>query len=468
MPKNKRNELTQEYLKGVIRSTGKSLLKKPNITSIGIGYKIKNGKLTNQLCIQVTVERKLSPENLRIENIDPLDKTITADDGTVIPIDVVQRSYKTSFEVVSDPEARAKAEELSPREKRRKRLDTVMPGVSVSHRDGTAGTLGAVVYDNDTGQAYILSNWHVLHRSTGKIGDPIVQPGPYDGGNIDENIMGRLVRSHLGLAGDCAIGSIDTRSYDEEIFELGVNPQRVAKVNLGDQVVKSGRTTGVTYGRVQRVEVVVNVNYGDSVGVQEIGGFEIGPDPQYPPPNGEVSMGGDSGSLWLIQQNGEVTDIAVGLHFAGETDPDPQAEHALACNIHSVLEKLHVSFVESDESTIGEEELMNHLFSLVRSQGSRLRDLESRIAKCRCTQGPQDSPSSATQATDPGTSSTREATMEGLPVYGNCWCGPGQGGRPFVPQGTGGTATLINTTRGSVKSVVRSGKKVWKALKNWL
>lgn len=37
-----------------------------------------------------------------------------------------------------------------------------------------------------------------------------------------------------------------------------------------------------------------------------------------------------------------MADVAVGLHFAGETDPDPAAEHALACEIHKVLDKLSV------------------------------------------------------------------------------------------------------------------------------
>src|SRR5690606_12170667 len=52
-----------------------------------------------------------------------------------------------------------------------------------------------------------------------------------------------------------------------------------------------------------------------------------------------------SGSLWLIDDPGDNGDIAVGLHFAGETDPDPNQEHALACNIHSVLQKLGVTLV---------------------------------------------------------------------------------------------------------------------------
>lgn len=51
----------------------------------------------------------------------------------------------------------------------------------------------------------------------------------------------------------------------------------------------------------------------------------------------------------LIHEGSKATDIAVGLHFAGETDPDPSEEHALACNIHSVLEKLDVTFVREAE-----------------------------------------------------------------------------------------------------------------------
>jgi endonuclease G len=109
-------------------------------------------------------------------------------------------------------------------------------------------------------------------------------------------------------------------------------------------VVKSGRTTGVTRGVVTRVGVVVKIDYGGDVGAQQVGGFEIGVNPEKPPGDGEVSMGGDSGSLWLVDTAGADKDVAVGLHFAGETDPNPAAEHAIACAIHSVLQKLQVSF----------------------------------------------------------------------------------------------------------------------------
>ena len=52
-------------------------------------------------------------------------------------------------------------------------------GVSIGHRDITAGTLGCLVAKN--GQTFILSNNHVLANSNeADPGDPILQPGPYD------------------------------------------------------------------------------------------------------------------------------------------------------------------------------------------------------------------------------------------------------------------------------------------------
>ena len=62
------------------------------------------------------------------------------------------------------------------------------------------------------------------------------------------------MRYHLGLAGDCAICSLDTRSFTADILDIGVRPTDIAIVDLDDRVLKSGRTTGVTRGIVSRVD----------------------------------------------------------------------------------------------------------------------------------------------------------------------------------------------------------------------
>ncbi|TCL07507.1 endonuclease G [Sodalis ligni] len=312
-----------EALRRHIRAKGADYLKDPNITSVGIG--LKNGD--GPVCIQFTVGAKGESALQSLGSL-PIPQAIEIE-GVMIPTDVIQRSYDPSFKLV-------KPEQMDAR---RERIDPIRPGVSVSHLAGTAGTIGLIVYDRSTGMPVILSNWHVLHGNAGQVGGTIVQPGPFDDNNTARNVAGELLRSHLGPAGDCALAGIRLRGYDASVLELDVMPTRMAQVELGDPVVKSGRTTGVTYGKVRRIDVMARINYGLPKGEQAIGGFEIGPDPAHPSSDGGISKGGDSGSAWLIAENGKPTDIFAGLHFAGNADGNPD-EYALACYPASVQKKL--------------------------------------------------------------------------------------------------------------------------------
>jgi endonuclease G len=253
----------------------------------------------------------------------------------------VQRSFSPSFKIVAETTAN----------NRKVRIDPIVPGISVANVNETAGTLGCIVFDKQDGTPYILSNWHVLNGATGRIGDLIVQPGPFDDNRIQLNHVGKLVRSHLGAAGDCAIASIENRAFKQEVFQLNVSPEKIGEAELGDKLIKSGRTTGVTHGIVTRVNTMVKIDYDFPVGEQSIGGFEIGPDPDNLPGNGEISMGGDSGSVWLFKAtNGKPSKIMAGLHFAGEGSTDPN-EHAIACYPASVFEKLDITLDQPADGT---------------------------------------------------------------------------------------------------------------------
>lgn len=321
-----------EDLKQFIRARGEEFLKDPNITSVGVGYKDKDGKLTKEIAIQFTVGRKAAPEMLESLNTREIPKSYNVG-GVEIPTDVIQRSYESSYRVVTEAVS-------SPR---KVRLNPIVPGISVANQKETAGTIGCIVFDKTSGTPYILSNWHVLHGPTGNIGDVIVQPGPFDDNRVNLNRLGKLVRSHLGPAGDCAIGSIEDRTFTPDILDLAVKVEAIGEPELGDKVIKSGRTTAVTHGIVTRINTMTKLNYGGSVGEKAIGGFEIGVDPANPPSNGEVSMGGDSGSAWMFKTNqGKAGKIMAGLHFAGESSDD-QNEHAVACYAKSVFDKLGIS-----------------------------------------------------------------------------------------------------------------------------
>jgi endonuclease G, mitochondrial len=323
--------VSMESLKTFVRKEAVHSLQQENITSIGIGYKIKGGKPTKELSIQFTVGRKVAPEEIESIGAVQIPESFVID-GIAVPTDVISRSYDLS----------AKSVESVAAPKRKMVVNPVIPGVSIGHPLISAGTAGCVVYDASNGVPFILSNWHVLQGANGSIGDNIVQPGSHDDNRIDQNIVGKLVRSHLGLAGDCAIASIDNRKLAAEIFELNVGVAKIGEPELGDKVIKSGRTTDVTYGIVQRVHVTTRINY--EVGEKEIGCFEIGPDPEHLAVDGEISMGGDSGSVWLLVDKNQITDMMLGLHFAGEVGDQP--EHALACYAKSVFEKLNITPIQ--------------------------------------------------------------------------------------------------------------------------
>ncbi len=324
--------ITVEALKKYVRKEAQQLLKQPNVTSVGVGYKIKGGKPTKELSIQFTVGKKVALEALETIGAVELPKSVNVD-GVEVPTDVLERSFEAEFREVN---VKTKLEAAAPR---KVAVDPIVPGVSIGHPSISAGTVGCVVYDAHTGKPYVLSNWHVLNSCAGRIGDPIVQPGSHDDDRIQRNIAGRLVRSHLGVAGDCAIATIDNRRLSPEIADLGVAVERVGEPELDDRVVKSGRTTAVTYGIVRRVDVHVTIDYG-TAGEHMIGCFEIGLDEDHPAADGEISMGGDSGSAWLAVERNRPSNMLLGLHFAGETGDAP--EHALACYPGSVFEKLEI------------------------------------------------------------------------------------------------------------------------------
>lgn len=342
------------------------------------------------MCIQFTVASKLAPERLESAGTRPLPRTIRVA-GVEVPTDVVERRFAATPDVPRPPAstgvphrhpgvragrtpvsgapaqgseqpARPGFDQVIPEAadaERRSRLDPVLPGVSVGHIASTAGTFGCVVYDasgvEPAETPLMLSNWHVLQGDTGALGDEVVQPGPYDDPAVEKNHVGTLLRSHLGIEGDCAVARIENRGVDPHVLGLGVVPTATREASLSDAVVKSSRTTGVTYGLVQRVEVVVELTYG-AAGAQRIGGIEIGPDPARPASGGQISMGGDSGAAWMFTREGDPTSEMAGLHFGGEISGSAP-DHALACSPEAVLEVLRVSLTPAapESATAGAE-----------------------------------------------------------------------------------------------------------------
>ncbi len=147
-------------------------------------------------------------------------------------------------------------------------------GVSVGHPDGTAGTLTCAVLDNKTLEVIGgLSNNHVcaLDWGTfhdGKVGDPTLQPGPYDGGVVGTDDIGTLLKYiPVSASQDNTIDAAVFASSQLERIVLDVGkPSFSVDPVVGRNVIKSGRTSGINYGKVTDVNATITVDGGTGWG----------------------------------------------------------------------------------------------------------------------------------------------------------------------------------------------------------
>jgi hypothetical protein len=210
-------------------------------------------------------------------------------------------------------------------------------GASVSHHLRGAGTLGFFARRLSDGVVGIVSNNHVLALcDRGRENDEIVHPGAFDHGVRPDNVIAYLTRGYPRLdvrkpVVDCAFARLrDSIPYDPVTIAQGLklNP---APVILREQrdVMKCGRTTGLTHGRITVIALDnVDIDYGFSV-VHFNQQIEIEPVGDTP-----FSKPGDSGSL-VVNPEGH----PVGLSFAGTRN----CQISYANSIENVLRSLGVT-----------------------------------------------------------------------------------------------------------------------------
>lgn len=317
-----------------------ALLNRPNVVGVGVGYKTTGKRETDELCVIVMVQQKLPPAGLPLEAIIP-------QEVAGVRTDVIQVGFVRALDVPTD------------------RWRPAPGGVSLGHYQITAGTLGGVVYDRQTGERLILSNNHVLANSNNaRRGDPILQPGPTDGGQLGPDTIALLerfapirytsepptctvaktyawvgnrfarvlraehrlqvVQLRPGVSNlvDAAIARpIDQDFIRDDNLEIGpIDGVTTAALGLG--VCKSGRTTAYTTGTIRVLDATISVNYGP----EQVATFE-GQIVSTP-----MSQGGDSGSLLVTGD----THQAVGLLFAGSS------QATIFNPIQTVLEQLRI------------------------------------------------------------------------------------------------------------------------------
>ena len=190
-------------------------------------------------------------------------------------------------------------------------------GISTGHPDITAGTIGCRVTDGT--DVYALSNNHVYaNRNRATIGDAVIQPGTFDGGSSPADDIGTLddfepivFSTSANNVIDAAIALSSTANLSNATPSDGYGTPKSATVAaaINMKVMKYGRTTGQTKGRVSAINATVNVGYGGGRVARFIKQIIIEP--------GNFSAGGDSGSLIVSNERGADKRKPVGLLFAG-------------------------------------------------------------------------------------------------------------------------------------------------------
>ena len=332
------------------RENEDELLTKDNVVGVALGNKIKNGEDTGEPSFHVLVQHKLEADLLSKQDMVP--KTIKGTKTDVIEVGQIvagplapdiEPINHTRFgpdsnditdwnmheeidEILSETQDRVKprpqrrsspSTKVSP-EQLHQRSRPVRGGFSVGHYKVTAGTMATACYavDDFPGipqQYFILSNNHVLaNTNNANMGDPILQPGAYDGGTYPRDMIGRLSRfvpikfktstkSPRNYV-DAAIAEVPFHLANREVYWLGYIKDLYTAPKIGDIVQKVGRTTNFTTGKVQSVNATVDVNYGNG----RVARFA------HQILTTRMSAGGDSGSIVTT-----LDEEAVGLLFAG-------------------------------------------------------------------------------------------------------------------------------------------------------
>lgn len=307
----------------------KDLLARSGVVGVGVG--LKNG--TGPRSVVVLVEHKRPLWQLDAADIVP--ESLEGVKTDVLEVGYVQAPPPLlHLTTIQEPQSWTDRYRPAP------------PGVSVGHKDITAGTIGCLVEKEVFGQTerFILSNNHVLaNTNAGKPGDSVMQPGPVDGGGSPDVIAQLFEYVPISFSTDeptCPVAKAVAGLYNAVMEMMGFNhrlapylhaesanlvdaaiaapvlddyvtpeiidgvgvPRGLGEAELGMEIHKCGRTTQHTHGTINAVHTTIRVSYGGG----RVATFE---DQLVA---GAMSAGGDSGSAVLDLDNN-----VVGLLFAG-------------------------------------------------------------------------------------------------------------------------------------------------------
>jgi hypothetical protein len=307
------------------------LLDLPAVIGVASGPRIRRGRQTRELCVQVFVERKRPLESLGAAERVPEAVAASAEGAEAVGTDVIEITRPTEHQDTT-------------------RYRPVPGGCSIGPEGSvSAGTLGGWACDNTDDSVVLLTNNHVISALDNlPAARRVVQPGRLDGGVLPGDVIGRLKR-HVALATvanppgaplpavtavDAAIGTID-EGRDDNVLQIAPAIYELQAPAVAMDVQKRGRTTRLTNnGRIFSVNGTFTINYRNGTRLGRVGNTFV-----IRSTDGNVfSRPGDSGSLIFNQRQGQLNNTrpVVGLLYAGGSFGDG-TPFTLACDINAVF-----------------------------------------------------------------------------------------------------------------------------------
>ena len=128
-------------------SVRREWLRRPGVTAVDVGFKIKGDTVTDEVAIRVHVARKIPVAELASSEVfNETGKTPKKIKG--FPVDVIEAKYGPSAATASEPMVLDDADEAAIAAiERTTAFDPLIGGISCGNPRVTAGTIGAIVFD---------------------------------------------------------------------------------------------------------------------------------------------------------------------------------------------------------------------------------------------------------------------------------------------------------------------------------
>lgn len=308
----------------IIRRQRPELISRYRIRQTAVGYKIKNGKLTNEIGIIAYVSKKQNKSKLRSLQIEVMPKHI---DGVVTDVQTIR---------------------FFPRSSDDNRYRPIEGGIAtIRHPSQFIGTLGLIIRKGK--KLYGITNNHVganedvqgISPPFARKGDPWVQPSS---GTVPRDVIAKLNKwnrlkpqapgkiNHYDFAmGEIVLPGLEAKF--NRIKDIGL-VEGTDNINLGDKVMKRGRTTLKTQGRVIATDARVYVPY-QGYNCDFEGQVTIIGDPD---PKVQFSSGGDSGSCIVSSETygRDKAHKVKALLFGGGENEETGFDETLASPIKKI------------------------------------------------------------------------------------------------------------------------------------